>query len=250
MQLARRVTGQFEQTAPTAHFLKVGAVFACASGAMSLVGSMLHGPADVTTNGLHHLAVNGHFGIYRADHFLLVLALICALCGYAAIADSMKRHGANWARFGLLLAQLGTAVMMVALGIDGFAMVSVARAWAGASGAEQQMIFQVAQALWSAFVGIFALGVFVFFGCAPLVFGVALRSQDSYPAWLGYAALLGGAIGMVLGVTLAFVPITFFTYAALFGASSTLLAAWISVAGFHIWRIENGVQIPDEGRYS
>jgi hypothetical protein len=233
------LTEYVEEKAPGAHFFRVGAVFACTSGAMALVGNMLHGPADATADGLHHLAGNGHFGIYRADHFLLAIALIFALCGYAAIADTMKRNGAAWARFGTLLAQVGTAVIMVALGIDGFAMVSVARAWAAAGAADQQIIFHVAQALWSAFVGIFALGVFVFFGCAPLLFGVAFRSQDVYPGWLSHAAVLGGVIGMALGVILAFVPITFPTYAVLFGASSSLLAAWLIAAGIHMWRVNS-----------
>jgi hypothetical protein len=237
-ELARPVADPLEETRPTGHFFKVGAVFACASGMLAVAGNVLHGPADATSHGLHQLAGNGQFGVYRADHFVLALALICALGGLAAIADSMKQRAASWARFGLLLAQLGTAVIMVALGIDGFAMVSVARAWAAAVGPEQQMIFHVAQALWSAFVGIFALGVFVFFGCAPLLFGVALRSQTFYPAWLSYAALLGGAVGMVLGAILAFVPISFFTYAALFGPSSSLLAVWMSVAGIYLWRID------------
>jgi hypothetical protein len=236
MQLARRWPHEFEDEAPRSHFFKVGAVCACTSGAMAFVGNMLHGPADVTEGGLHHLAGNGHLGIYRADHFLLALALIFALCGYAAIADSMKRRGANWARFGMLLAQLGTAVIMVALGIDGFAMVSVAKAWATAGAADQRMIFHVAQALWSGFIGIFALGVFVFFGCAPVLFGVAFRNHDAFPGWISHAALVGGAIGMALGVILAFVPITFLTYAILFGTSSSLLAVWMTTAGIYVWR--------------
>jgi glucan phosphoethanolaminetransferase (alkaline phosphatase superfamily) len=101
---------------------------------------------------------------------------------------------------------------------------------------DKQIIFQVAQALWSGFVGIFALGVFVFFGVAPLLMGVALRSNEEYPAWTGPAAIVGGAIGMVLGVILAFIPISFTTYAILFGTSSSLLAAWMTMAGVLIWR--------------
>src|SRR5689334_21124702 len=182
MQRFQRSFEKNETTASNSHFLRVGAVCSCTSGILALVGNMAHGPADATESGLHHLAANGHFGIYRADHFMLALALIFALCGYAAIADSMRRHGASWARFSMLLAQMGTAVIMVALGIDGFAMISVARSWVGAAAADKQIIFQVAQALWSGFVGIFALGVFVFFGVAPLLMGVALRSNDEYPA--------------------------------------------------------------------
>jgi hypothetical protein len=236
MHVVREWTDQIDEQARSAHYFRAGAAFACASGATCLVGNVLHGPADATADGLHHLAGNGHFGIYRADHFMLAVALIFALCGYAAIADTMKRNGATWARFGTLLAQLGTAVIMVALGIDGFAMVAVARTWAASAPADQQMILHVAQALWSAFVGIFALGVFVFFGCAPLLFGAAFRSQDGYPGWLSHAAILGGIIGMVLGVILAFVPIPFSTYAVLFGASSSLLAAWLMTAGVYMWR--------------
>jgi len=236
MPIAYRTPEWIEEETAGRCFFGIGAVCACASGVLALAGNMAHGPADVTTDGLVHLAGNGHFGIYRADHFLLALALAFAVCGYAAIAESMPRHGGAWARFGSLLAQLGAAVIMVALGIDGFAMVAVARAWDRAAAPDQQMFFVAAQALWAAFVGIFALGVFLFFGCAPLLFGVAFRRHDGIPRWLSPAAVLGGAIGMATGAILAFVPITFTTYAALFGTSSSLLALWTARAGFHLWR--------------
>jgi hypothetical protein len=137
MATAPRVFDGMEEEAPASHFLKIGAACACASGVLALAG-VLHGPADVSVSGLHHLAANGSFGTYRADHFVLALALIFALCGYAAITGSMKRRGAIWARFSTLLAQLGTAVIMVALGIDGFAMIRVARAWAAAVASERR----------------------------------------------------------------------------------------------------------------
>ena len=236
MHLAYRIQETRDEAPPAPAFFRVGAISAAASGVLALLGNMAHGPADVSAAGLHHLAGNGHFGIYRADHFLLALALIFAVCGYAAIADAIKGRGAHWGRFAMLLAQLGAAVIMVALGIDGFAMIGVARAWAHAAGSDQQMIFHVAQALWSAFVGIFALGVFVFFGCAPLVAGLGLRHEPHIARWLAPAAIAGGIVGLALGVVLAFVPITFGTYAMVFGTSSSLLAAWMTGAGLHIWR--------------
>jgi len=142
MATAQRAFEAIDDEAPASRFLKIGAVCACASGVLALAGHVLHGPADVSVGGMHHLAAHGSVGIYRADHFLLALALLFALCGCAAIADSMRRLAAIRARFSMLLAQMGSAVIMVALGIDGFALIAVARAWARAAAAERKMIFQ------------------------------------------------------------------------------------------------------------
>lgn len=222
---------------PTRPFQRIGGACAAIGGTIALTGNLLHGPVGVSPEGLAQLAHNGHFGIYTADHFGLVLAVLLALGGLAAIAESFPHEpGSSWARFGMLAALAGTAVMLVALGIDGFAIVAIARAWLHAGPAEQQMIFHTAQALWSTFIGIFAVGVFVYFGCAPVLYGAAFFTSDVFPRWLGYAAVAGGLLGMGLGVTLAFVSISFTTYAVFFGASSGLLSLWLIAAGLRLWR--------------
>jgi hypothetical protein len=218
-------------------FFRIGAVCACAGGTLALVGNLLHGPADVTEEGLRELAGNGHFGIYRGDHFVLALALILALGGLAAIAESIEgERGFGWARHGSTLAVMGAAVIMVALGLDGFAMVAMARAWASAGPGEQGALFAAARGVWSAFLGMFALGVFSYFGCMPLFYGAALRRCTNYPRWLGYVAHAGGLVGMALGAILAFVTITFSTFAILFGITTTLFSFWVVVAGATLWR--------------
>jgi hypothetical protein len=216
-------------------FARIGGVCACVGGTIATVGNVLHGPADATEDGLRELASNGHFGIYRGDHFILVLALLTALIGLAAIADSFRGASHAWARAGNLVGVMGTAVVIVALGIDGFALVTTARAWASAVPADQGAYFLVARGLWNAFLGIFALGVFSYFGLLPFFYGAAIRRATIYPRWLGLVAYAGGLVGLVLGLLLAFVTITFQTFQILFGTSATLFSVWVAWCGVCLW---------------
>jgi len=222
---------------PTQPLLRIGAACAFLGGIMAVVGNALHGPAEVTRDGLQHLAHNGVFGIYGADHFVLAVAVIFVSNGLAAIAQSVDREpGSSWARLGFINVLMGGAVMLAALGIDGFALVPMARSWMNASAADQGTIFLIAQALFSAFVGIFALAVFVFFGCVPILYGLAFLTSRAYPRWMGFAAIAGGLIGLPLGMALAFSWITSLTYMILFGTSATFFAAWVIGAGALLWR--------------
>jgi hypothetical protein len=222
---------------PARPLLRIGAACACAGGIIAVVGNALHGPAEVTTEGLQHLAHNGAFGVYGADHFLLAIAVILVSNGLAAIAESVEREpGASWARLGFINVLMGGPVMLAALGIDGFALVPMARSWMNASAADQGTVFQIAQALFGAFIGIFALAVFVFFGCVPLLYGTAFLSGGAYPRWVGLAAIAGGLIGIPLGLALAFSWISSLTYMVLFGTSATFFAVWVIAAGVLLWR--------------
>ncbi len=218
-------------------FLRAGAACACLGGTLAVIGNALHGPADVTSQGLHHLAHNGVFGIYGADHFVLAVAVVLVCNGLAAVTASVEDEpGASWAKLGLINVLIGGAVLLAALGIDGFALVPLARAWSAASAADQGAIFQVAQGLFTAFLGMFALAVFVFFGCVPLLYGIAFLTSRTYSRWMGVTAIAGAAIGFPLGVALAFSWITSLTYMVLFGVTSTLFATWGVAAGAQLWR--------------
>lgn len=226
-----------ETATPTTPFLRIGAVCGCVASVIAVLGNVLHGHADDNAHGLHELAANGQFHIYQADHFMLVVALILAVGGLAAIADSIRREpDASWARLGFLIGLMGTAVMVAALGIDGFAMVNVARSWTTAPPADQAALFQAAQVLWSGFVGIFALAVFIYFGCSPLLYAMAFRSGNLYPRWLGIVAGAGGMCGLVLGFLLAFFTIPFWTFGAMFFVTGVLDATWVFTACLLIWR--------------
>jgi hypothetical protein len=218
-------------------FLRIGAVCACVGGTLAVVGNALHGPAEPTAEGLQHLAHNGVFGIYGADHFVLAVALIFISNGLAAIGQSVEREpGASWARFGFVNVLIGGAVMLAALGIDGFALVPIARAWMAANAADQPTIFLIAEAMFNAFLGMFALAVFVFFGCVPLLYGTAFLTTRTYPRWLGLAAIAGGLLGIPLGLALAFSWVTSLIYMIVFGISATLFATWVIAAGVLLWR--------------
>jgi hypothetical protein len=226
-----------QEPLPARPLLRIGAACACLGGAMAVIGNALHGPADVTMDGLRHLAHNGVFGIYGADHFLLAIAVVFVSNGLAAIAQSVEAEpGASWARLGFVNVLIGGAVMLAALGIDGFALVPMARSWLDASAADQRTLFQIAQALFSAFIGMFALAVFVFFGCVPLLYGTAFLTGRVYPRWIGIAAIAGGLVGLPLGMALAFAWITSLVYMILFGISATLFAIWVIAAGIVLWR--------------
>jgi ABC-type branched-subunit amino acid transport system permease subunit len=44
----------------------------------------------------------------------------------------------------------------------------------------------------------FALAVFVFFGCVPILYGVAFLTSRAYPRWMGFAAIAGVRAGICM----------------------------------------------------
>jgi hypothetical protein len=225
--------------APGRPFLRIGAGAAVAGGLTGLVADLLHGPADATEDGLRQLAHGGLFGVYQVDHLLLVLALVLLLGGLAAISRSIRSEpGASWASFALISAQVGTAAMAVALGIDGFGLVATARIWDGAGAAGQAVAYQANQALWSVFFGVFAVALFLYFGVTAFLYAVAMLVSRAYPRWLGWVAGGAGLLGGFLGVLLALQggSISFLLYTALFAGTTIPFTVWITAAGLYLWR--------------
>jgi len=64
---------------------------------------------------------------------------------------------------------------------------------------------------------------------------VALRTDDTYPAWLGWVALLSGLVGGVAGFIQAFAGFTVVGTLVLFTIASIAFTVWLLIVGAMLW---------------
>ena len=82
--------------------------------------------------------------------------------------------------------------------------------------------------------GVFALAVAVEWA-AILLFGLAISLADRYPKWLGWAAVVVGAVGFVDGAIIGASGPTD-VLEIVFIAVAVLTSLWVFVLGVLMWR--------------
>jgi hypothetical protein len=216
--------------------LRLGAWSAGLGALLAFVANGLHPhPSDFRLEALlQTIALSRTWG---SLHLLLILALVLILAALVALTFTLDGEpGATVARFALLAALIGGALILVSTSIDGFAMNQLARAWLDAPAAEKATALRIADALEVTQYAIYSLSVALFLGVGIFLYGLALVLSRTYPRPVGWLALLSGAGAGVVGVaqTLGGPELRATEiYFVLFSMLSTL---WVLVMGVLMWR--------------
>jgi hypothetical protein len=75
-----------------------------------------------------------------------------------------------------------------------------------------------------------------FFGFVPVLFGAAVLTGDEYPSWLGWVAIVAGALGLLTGTIIYFAGFTTLTSMVLFPIASVLFTVWLGIIGYLLWQ--------------
>lgn len=191
---------------------------------LGIIGNLLHPRgSDFTAQG--EIALVNDSGIWLFDHFLIAWSFAFALIGLVAIGWSFTDEiGRSWGRIATASAIGSVTVAYVTIAVDGMAM----EAAAAAGGAVGEAVAHVGLALFTATIG-------SLFGLTPTLFGIALLASDTYPKGLGWLALVGGLIGLlVASVQYLSGPSTLMTN-VLFVVSSLAFTVWAFLMGWRLW---------------
>lgn len=169
-----------------------------------------------------------HLGEYFG--FLLLLGGLVALCYSLRNGPGV---GSALVPFGLAAAVTTAASYTVLQAVDGITLKRAVDAWARAPADQELATFAAAEAVRWTEIGMNSLSNFLT-GLTLLLCGVAVALGRAYPGWVGWIAVLSGALfayhGAVVVAYEGFVPsITKLVALA-------LLAVWSFVMAFFMWR--------------
>lgn len=231
---------------PERSVLRAGAMAAVVGAILALVFNILHPRAtDAIDDPEAELRLVADSGIWLFDHVALLVAVLLAFFGLWAISRSFGREPAvSWARVAFVSAVVGATVLLVTLGIDGIGTKVMADEWAAAGGGSDTAAFFAARAVSETGFGLFTVSILAFFAVTPVLFGVAVLGDDTYPTWLGWAAVLSGVVGGIAGFVQAFAGISFAATFVLFPIASIVFTLWALVMGVMLWGKASALSVP------
>ena len=173
--------------------------------------------------------------IWAGIHVLVLIPLLLGVGGLLALYRSITGEpGAALAQLGFAAALMGGAVTSVSVAIlGGGAMKELADAWAAA--ADKEVPLAVAEAAILVSFDIGSWGNLVFYGVAPILYGLAIALTGLYPKWLGWVAVIGGAGGVLIQIvqfSQGVSQVTSSVYVAFF----LVVTLWLLVMGVLMWR--------------
>ncbi len=199
---------------------------------------LIHGGPGDSDDTRANLQAIADSPLWMGVNLVGLAALLLFVGGLQALSRSItKEPGAALARLGFTAALLGGAFLSIPLVLEGsHTMKALAEAWAAA--ADKEVPFAVAEAVqlvgWAG-GGIFDWGWVVFFGVAPILYGLAIALTDLYPRWLGWVAVVGGVGAVPVGIGLFLQGLTLAGTIA-FTAFAAVVNVSLLVMGVLMWR--------------
>lgn len=177
-------------------------------------------------------------GSWRVVHLVSVVATLAGAGAIVAILWSMVLDGSRPAPLiALTSLVLTTPVLLLSVGIDGFAIKSIADRWADAAAGDRELLLTAGTALRSVDVAVLNVVMIGQFGVTAFLLGVASWTSPLYGKRLGLVALAAGATGGLCGVLQALSGrLTTVSYLGLLTASLALFTVWLVLASFVLLR--------------
>ncbi len=211
--------------------LIVGFVLIIVHVALLAVDAPLSDPGD--TEAFLQSIVDS--SIWAGIHVLVLVPLLLGVGGLLALYRSITGEpGAALAQLGFAAALMGAAISSVSVAIlGGGAMKELADAWGAA--ADKEVPFAVAEATVLISFDIGSWGNLVFYGVAPILYGLAIALTGIYPKWLGWVAVVGGVGGVLIQIVQFSQGVSQAT-SGVYVASFLVVNLWLVVIGVLMWR--------------
>ena len=205
---------------------RLGAGAAMVGAVIAIVFNLVYPRADNPGDVTEIVGLSQSEGMWAFTHYALAWAVALTFIGLIVIARSfVGEPSASWGRIALIHAIGGALALFLALLMLGFVMKEAA----AMGDASALSVGWVAG-------GLFLSSIGLFFGFTPLLYGIAVLSGDEYPGWLGWTAVLAGALGVVTGTIIFFDGFSDTTDKVLFPISSILFTLWVAVMGYRLWQ--------------
>lgn len=216
-------------------FRKIGAGCAVAGGVLAIIFNVLHPRSGDIGSFQGELELIVDSGSWIAVHLGLLAAFLLVFVGVVAIIQPLLDGPAGaWARMALYTFIAAAPIAVLTLAVDGIANKQIADDWADAGDPDAALL--AAEAAGEIGVAMFTVFIIVLFGVAPILLGVALLGSAVYPRWVGWLALVAGALGLFTGFLQAATSIEPLTANILFPIASVGFTVVVIAAGLTLWR--------------
>jgi hypothetical protein len=215
---------------------RIGAIAGFLTTAIALITNAVH-PRDIigvpTADRLERVA---GFGPWLVIHLGFVVSLALSLITFVALYRSLAGGRSAWARPAFATVLVSSAVAAVAFLFDGFGLAVLAESWADASGAAKTGLLTAAQGIDGFENALFIGTMLTLFGATPIISGIALWTDETYPRWVAGLGIVSGVLGGGAGV-INFLAgeVTDFGY-IVFTIGSFIVTVWFLALSVLLWR--------------
>jgi hypothetical protein len=219
------------------HLARIGGVAAPAGAIALFVATLLHPMSADPNDPAAAFAEYAGDSWWVASHlgqFAGIAILSTALVTLAAMLERGSGRESVWARIGAIGTIASLAVTAALQAVDGVALKVMVDRWAQASGEARVRAFESAFAVRQIEIGLASL-LSILFGLTVSAFGVSLIAGRSFPRWLGWVALAGGAGTVAAGIVQAYTGFSALAMMLSMTAGAVLLF-WAIVVGVVMWR--------------
>jgi hypothetical protein len=179
---------------------RVGAVGGIAGAFLAIIGNLLHPPLPTDAIAAHTIIAQQRY--WDVVHLIIILAAVCLAVFFVALAaESATPHGRAWSWTGATVGLLGAAVLIVGIGIDGYAGKALANMYQAARDNERFVHLHVAEGISLLHTGLLYVWLMLFFGVPFVAYGLGGLAEGWWKPWISWLAIgVGGIVAVVSAV--------------------------------------------------
>jgi hypothetical protein len=203
---------------------RLGAATGIAGAFLAIIGNLLHPRLPGDPIAAHNVIAQHRY--WDVIHLIIILAAVCLAVFFVALAsESTTPHGRAWNWAGATIGLLGAAVLIVAIGIDGYAGKALADAYHASRDNERFVHLQVAEGINLLHTGLLYVWLMLFFGAPFVAYGIAGLAERRWKGWISWLAIVVGGIVVVLSAVAYIEPGEEIT--RILGMLALLMTLWV-----------------------
>ena len=203
---------------------RLGAASGIAGAFLAIIGNLLHPRLPGDPIAAHTVIAQHRY--WDVIHLIIILAAVCLAVFFVALAsESTTPRGRAWSWAGATVGLLGAAVLIVAIGIDGYAGKALADTYHAARDNERFVHLHVAEGISLLHTGLLYVWLMLFFGAPFVAYGIAGLAERRWKPWIGWLAIVVGGIVVVLSAVAYIEPGEEIT--RILGMLALLMTLWV-----------------------
>lgn len=229
--------------------LRIGAALAVLGAAATAVSGVLHPAQQPPDDHPRVFAEYAQSDVWVTGHLIQTYGFFFTFLALAALGLVLATRGGRTqvlAQFGLVLATAAMAAAAILQGLDAVARKAVTLKWSAAPETDRASAFAAAEAVRYLEIGFNSIFRMLQGSCLA-IFGAALVGSPHWSRWLGWSALLLGAVIIVRGFAVAYTGFSLANplYAQSGAVALHLLNVWLLALAVYMWRASSSVAAPD-----
>lgn len=218
-------------------FMRLGAGSAVIGAVIFAVANIIHPRSEHIDVAIEQVQAVAAADTYILGHLLLLLGPILMVFGLVALQRSItKKRGAGFALYGFVAALISTGHLAALVGIDGRPTKVIADTFVAAPPEDAHTLMLIAGAIEQVNFGTLSVWIILFFGITYILYGLAVSASDIYPKWLGWAAVVMGAVQFLVGIVVTLNGPSQLMITNIFSPVAFLETLWLLVMGVLMWR--------------